>query len=153
MGGNNNPIYRHNKTNPLFNIWSNMKSRCTNPKSTYYLRYGGRGITVCEEWMNDFETFCEWAIENGYQEHLTLDRIDNDGNYEPSNCRWTTPKEQSRNRSSNHTITLDGETKTMIEWCETFNINYHTAQSRLNSGWDYEKTFKTPVKVKKKVMK
>lgn len=82
----------------LYSIWTNMISRCTNEKVPCYHCYGGRGITVCDEWKNDFMTFYEWAMANGYADNLTIDRADNDGNYEPSNCRWITMKEQSQNR-------------------------------------------------------
>jgi len=83
----------------LYRIWSNMKTRCTNSHSQYkYSRYGGRGISVCEEWMNDFESFKNWAVSHGYSDSLTLDRIDNDGNYGPDNCRWATMSEQCFNR-------------------------------------------------------
>ena len=81
----------------LYRIWKNMRQRCTNPRTTNYHNYGGRGIKVCEEW-NDFVTFKEWSLANGYAEHLTIDRINNDGNYEPTNCKWSTYKEQANNR-------------------------------------------------------
>ena len=75
-----------------------MKQRCTNPNKANYERYGGRGISVCKEWSESFKSFYDWAISNGYRDDLTLDRIENDGNYEPGNCRWATPKEQAANR-------------------------------------------------------
>lgn len=85
----------------LHRIWTNMIQRCYNEKSKSFKYYGGKGIIVCEEWLNSFQTFYDWAMANGYEEHLTIDREDNDGNYEPSNCRWITLAEQQKNRSNN----------------------------------------------------
>ena len=82
----------------LYRIWRNIKDRVLNPKKERYINYGGRGITICEEWKNDFMSFYIWAMENGYSDELSIDRIDNDGNYCPENCRWTTPTIQSRNQ-------------------------------------------------------
>jgi len=83
----------------LYNIWCNIKERCSNPNNPDYIKwYGQRGIDICEEWKDDFQTFYDWSINNGYRDDLTIDRIDNDGNYEPSNCRWVTMKEQCANR-------------------------------------------------------
>lgn len=86
------------KERKLFAVWINMKQRCTNPNNRSYKDYGKRGISVCEEWLNDFKNFYEWAMQNGYQNGLTLDRINNNGNYEPSNCRWTTMLIQRHNQ-------------------------------------------------------
>lgn len=114
----------------LYHIWQGVKRRCNDKNTVCYDRYGGRGITVCEEWNNSFVPFYEWAMNNGYTEELTLDRIDNNGNYEPSNCRWATMREQSNNRSSNIKITIGNATKTLIQWCEIFEVDYQTVRAR-----------------------
>lgn len=109
----------------LYLVWETMRNRCENPNRKKYKDYGARGIRVCEEWQ-DAGKFCEWALNNGYKEGLQLDRINNDGNYEPLNCRWVTPKENSRNRRNTVYLTLNGETKCVAEWCETLNISPNT---------------------------
>lgn len=116
-------LYRNNAA--LFNVWNTMKSRCENPNRQNYINYGGRGIKVCKEWC-DAKDFVIWALNNGYEKGLQLDRIDNDGNYEPSNCRWVTPKENSRNRRNTKHLTINGETKCVSEWCEIMNISKFT---------------------------
>lgn len=137
--GDKNPNYKHGgKGTRLFSIWANMKSRCYNQNTTHYSRYGARGITVCEEWKDDFQAFYDWAISNGYEDHLTIDRIDNDGNYEPSNCRWATVNEQSTNRSTNHVVTINGISKCLMDWCVDCGVNYKTVKDRLKRGWTYE---------------
>ena len=86
----------------LYRIWTGMKSRCSNPKGSKYHIYGGKGVTVCAEWSNSFDCFYDWAMANGYADNLSIDRIDSNGNYEPSNCRWATYSEQNKNRNKWH---------------------------------------------------
>lgn len=124
--GDKENLYRH---------WLNMRFRCNSPNYEKYDCYGGRGIKVCDEWDN-YAVFRQWALNNGYKEGLTLERIDVDGNYEPNNCKWATWKEQQNNKRSNHYLTYSGETHTMAEWSEIRNINYGTLRSRINNyGW------------------
>ena len=117
-----------------------MKSRCYNPSSTSYKNYGARGITVDAVWEHDFIAFKNWAIENGYSDELTIDRIDVDGNYEPSNCRWATYEQQANNKRNNHLITYNNETHTIAEWSRITGIKYDTIERRINrSKWSVEK--------------
>lgn len=109
----------------LLNAWQTMKQRCENPNREKYKDYGARGIFVCDEW-HDSRTFVEWALSNGYEEGMQLDRIDNDGPYSPENCRWVTPKQNCRNTRRSKFLTLCGLTKTVAEWCETIGISEFT---------------------------
>lgn len=132
---------RHNNER-LYNIWQNIKIRCYNSNSKSYADYGGRGIIMCDEWKNDFSTFCEWALKSGYDKSLSsnecsIDRIDSNGNYCPENCRWTDKFVQNSNKRNNILITIDGETCALKEWCRRFNANYKTVHSRIKySNWD-----------------
>lgn len=129
----------------LYREWQSMKNRCTCKSWRDYKNYGGRGITVCEEWMHSFENFRDWALANGYQDDLTLDRIDVNGNYEPSNCRWATLKQQANNTRKNHYLEYKGEVKTIKQWSEELGLNYGTLCSRINTkGWSVEKALTTP---------
>lgn len=124
-------VIKHGKSNtPLYRIWLQMRFRCSTPSCDSYKNYGGRGICVCAEWEGDFENFHKWAINNGYAQGLTLDRTDNDGNYEPSNCRWVTRKEQANNRRSNVLIEINGIKKTRMQWANDLNLPYSTFRSR-----------------------
>lgn len=125
----------------IYSIWCAMKRRCYQEKSKDYTDYGARGITVCDEWKNNFENFYEWAIRNGYEKGLSIDRINVNGNYEPSNCRWATLKEQANNKRNNHLIEYNGEAHTMKEWSEILGINYYTLHSRLRNNWTIERAF------------
>jgi hypothetical protein len=131
------------KGTKLYRVWCSMKERCNNPNNKSYSRYGGRGITICEDWMLSFEKFNEWAINNGYSENLTIDRKNNNGNYEPSNCRWITISEQNRNYSRNHLITYKGQTKCLSDWADSFGINRTTVAFRLKQGKPLDEVFST----------
>lgn len=132
------------KTARLYDIWQNMWSRCTKPTNIYYKHYGGRGIAVCKEW-EDVSVFFAWALANGYASHLTIDRINNDGDYSPTNCRWASPKQQARNMRTNHWITFKGQTKCLSEWADIVKINSSTLHSRLSRGWSPEAAMTVPV--------
>ena len=133
----------------LYSIWSLMKDRCTNKNNKGYKYYGGRGITVCDEWMHDFQAFYDWSMSNGYADDLTIDRIDNDGNYEPSNCRWATQKEQQNNRRNNHLLTYNGKTYTIAELSELFGIDKDVFRIRINNNWSIERALTQKIKKKK----
>lgn len=125
----------------LYGVWSAMKERCGNPKNRSYKHYGARGISVCDEWANDFSSFRSWAMSNGYSENLTIDRIDFNGNYEPGNCRFVTTAMQNRNYSRNHFITYRGETKCVADWADEFGINRATILWRINAGKTLDEVF------------
>jgi hypothetical protein len=123
-----------------------MRSRCYNPNTPKYYNHGGRGIKVCDEWLgeNGFINFHNWAIKNGYSDDLTLDRINNDGNYEPDNCKWSTYEEQNFNRRTNRLFTINGEIRTAKEWCEITGTNINTFWQRDLKGWTGEDLIKPP---------
>lgn len=133
----------------LYKTWANMINRCTNPNIPRYKCYGARGIAVCEEWRNSFAAFHSWAIGNGYSEGLTLDRIDNDGNYCPENCRWISNREQQFNRSNNRRLTFNGETLTVKEWADKIGMHPRTLGCRLDLGWSVEDALTKPVNRKR----
>lgn len=127
----------------IYNIWHDMKRRCYCKSRKSYARYGGRGITVCPEWQ-EFMPFYDWAMANGYSDNLTIDRIDVNGNYEPSNCRWVTSKEQANNKRNNHMITHNGKTQTITQWADELEINESTLHSRISRGFSCEKVLTMP---------
>lgn len=118
----------------IYEIYNCMLKRCYKENNQAYKDYGGRGITVCDEWKNSFIEFAKWAMKNGYKDDLTIDRIDNNGNYEPSNCRWATKAEQARNTRKNKFFTYNGETKIISEWSRILEIPQTTLFRRIKQN-------------------
>lgn len=134
---------------PLYGIWNQMMLRCYNSKSRHYDRYGGRGISVCEEW-HDFWNFVKWSDSvGGRPKGYEIDRIDNDGNYCPENCRWATRKRQNLNKSSNVVIEYGGKSQTLAEWCIETGISRSAMNHRYRRGWSVERMLTTPVQKKR----
>ena len=133
--------YDYKKDLRLYNIWYDMKRRCYDTKNKRYKRYGGRGITVCDEWLN-FQNFYNWAINNGYTRELTIDRINNDEYYSPNNCRWVSWERQANNKSNNHTLTL---TLSMADWSKLLGLSYYAIRARKNRGWSDYDTLMQPI--------
>ena len=124
----------HNKSNTkIYRVWNGIKQRCNNPNDGFYYCYGLKGIKICEEWSGNFSCFYDWSIKNGYKEGLTIDRIKNNGNYEPNNCRWATNKEQGNNKRTNKMIEYRGEIKTLSEWCDKLGLEYFRTKARFNT--------------------
>lgn len=126
--------------------WSSMISRCNNFKKHHtYLHYALKGIKVCDEWIHSFDCFYRWAMENGFQRGLEIDRIDSNGNYEPQNCRFVTDKENTRNRCNTVYLTYQNDTKSLAEWAEIYHLDYHLLYQRIKiQKWDVEKALFTP---------
>lgn len=125
----------------LYNIFCGMKKRCYNKASKFYPYYGGKGVTICDEWLNDFNCFFDWAMANGYDDELSIDRIDVDGNYEPLNCRWATRQEQSNNTTKNIYIVYKGTTQTLSQWSRETKIPMTTLNRRYKQKKDEEDLF------------
>jgi hypothetical protein len=130
---------------PEYEAWASMKKRCYNPRSPYYKDYGARGIRVCVRWLEGFEYFYDDMGPRPGNDY-SLDRIDNDSDYEPENCRWADRITQSRNRRNNHVLTVNGIAKTITEWGEITGIHRRTITSRLNRGWHPEDAITIPVR-------
>ena len=134
------------KPTPEFRVWTAIKTRCYNPNFKDFYRYGGRGIIVCERWLHSFQNFLADMGPRPSAKH-SIDRFpDNDGNYEPGNCRWATGKEQSRNRRSNRILAHNGESLTIVEWSERTGVPHDTLIARIEAGWDIETAMSKPVK-------
>ena len=146
----------HGCTNEkLYAIYRGIKVRCYNPHHGDYKKYGGRGISMCDEWRNNYQAFRDWAFQNGYREEIlpngrskwTIDRIDVNGNYEPSNCRWITIQEQANNKSNTYCIEHNGKKQTIAEWARELGIPYTALHDRiLRNNCDFEKAMRTPYK-------
>ena len=128
----------------LKSIYRGMKSRCYNKNSINYKYYGGKGVIICEDWLSSFENFYEWAISNGYNKELTIDRIYPNEGYNPRNCKWSTKKEQSYNRSMSVKLTYNGKTMYLTEWAEELNIDKKTLSWRYRNGWSDEEILTRP---------
>lgn len=126
---------------PLYDVWVGMKNRCNNIRSNVYNYYGGRGITICKEWEDNFEVFFNWAIENGYKKGLQLDRENNEKGYSPSNCRFITSKLNNRNKRNNILITYNGNTRILADWCDLFGLKHNVVTRRIERGWPVERIF------------
>lgn len=129
----------------LYHIWNGMRGRCLHRSYPNYKNYGAKGITICDSWGN-FEKFKEWALNNGYSEALTLDRINNKKGYNPNNCRWVSIKTQENNRANNRNLFYNGLNMTVSEWAEYLGINTQTLFTRLKRGWSIERTLTTPIR-------
>jgi hypothetical protein len=135
----------------LYRVWKNMRQRCGNPNNTDWMSYGGRGIRICERWSS-FQNFSD-DLGAPYAEHVanhgaqntSIDRIDTDGHYEPSNCRWATAVKQARNRRTVRKIEFRGKSQTLPEWAEELGIGRDTLKTRLQDGWTVERAFTEPV--------
>ena len=130
------------KKKPLYDVWTGMIARCYNPNNPRYHRYGGRGIQICKRWL-DYTNF-EWDMMEGYKKGLQLDRVDNNGNYKPENCKWSTPREQSNNRSDNRYFEFEGENLTIPAWSRKTGIKRSTLSMRLYKyNWSTQKALTT----------
>lgn len=129
----------------LYAVWNSMKGRCYNRNNINYKRYGGRGITVCDEWRYSFESFLAWSVSTGYVDGLTLDRIDNNGIYSPDNCRWVTTAVQNNNRNVSINITYNGKTQNLSEWCKELHLPYLRVWQRITKyGFTFEEAISEP---------
>lgn len=135
-------LYPNDNKTRLYRIWRAIKARTVYESQTQYKDYGGRGIVVCEEWKNNFYKFKEWALKNGYQDNLTIDRINVNGNYEPNNCRWITKSEQNNNQRSNVILEYKGQKMNVYQWAKKLNVKANTLYKRIYRNYSIEKILK-----------
>lgn len=142
----------HASYSRLYHIWTGMKQRCTNPRHKAYSNYGGRGISVCAEWL-DFTSFQSWALENGYNDSASIDRIDNDGAYTPQNCRWVSSEVQANNRRSNHMVEYGGKSMTLAEFCKensSETLSASAIRQRIKNGHTPAEAISKPARIIKR---
>lgn len=142
----------HNKSNTkLYGIWNAMRQRCYNPNYHAYKNYGGRGITICDDWVNSFNNFYNWAINNGYQEGLSIERINVDDNYYPNNCTWITLAQQAQNRRSCHMFCYNNKKQNLSQWCNELGLDYKLVHNRIfKLNWSFERAISEPVHTEKR---
>lgn len=136
-----NTTHGESKTK-LYHIWSSIKDRCYNVHAKSYKDYGERGITMCDEWLNSYESFRDWAIEHGYEDGLSIERVDVNSNYCPANCTWIPLSKQCDNKRTTIYITIGDETKPLKKWCDTYDVKYSTALYRYHKGYSINEIFK-----------
>lgn len=133
----------------LYRVWDGMKKRCINLNEPAYKNYGGRGISVCDEWVRSFESFRDWGLSHGYRDGLSIDRVNNDGDYCPENCRWADAKTQGNNRRSNRLLEFSDETHTISEWSDLTGIPQDVITYRIKAGWPVEKALTESVRLRR----
>ena len=133
------------KKTRIYRIWQGIKQRTTNPNNGEFSEYGGRGVDICVEWANSFESFKQWSFENGYSDNLSIDRIDNNKGYSPDNCRWADRETQGNNKRNNIVLEYHGERKTITQWSKIIGISRGTLAGRYYSGWSVEKILTEPL--------
>lgn len=133
---------RHNMSKTkLYKIWAGIKNRCYNAKLASYKNYGGRGIRMCDEWIDTPDVFFDWALSHGYEDNLSIERIDVNGNYCPENCTWIPKEDQAKNRRSCYNITYNNRTQNLQQWCDELNLPYKLVHNRMfKMGWSFERS-------------
>ena len=135
-----NNLYKNGLSNSrIYDIYNNMKQRCYNPNCKSYKHYGKRGIKICDEWKNNFISFYNWSMNNGYNDLLSIDRINVNGDYEPKNCRWIPFGQQMSNKTNTTILEYNGERKTLVQWASEYELKVCTLRTRINRGWSVER--------------
>lgn len=135
----------------IYSVYRSMKSRCYSKGNKSYYLYGGKGIIICDEWLNDKDKFIEWALNNGYKEGLTIDRIDGDKGYKPSNCRWVDRYVQNNNTNRNRLVTYNGETHSLAEWARIVGLSYKAIAHRHSRNRSTERMLTQPQEKRRKL--